>query len=81
MKEFLAKICLDVNKDLFSVIINKTIVEGRFKIDRIEIKTLTYCFRSFNEVLNSDIQAFTDFDHSERFTLLKMTSQLLTIGF
>ena len=57
MREYLSKMCMEIVLAVFEVMINKS-VRSR-QVDRVEVKAITLCFATFNEIMNSDILAFT----------------------
>lgn len=57
MREYLSKMCMEIVLAIFEVMINRS-VRSR-KVDRVEVKAMTLCFAAFNEIMNSEILAFT----------------------
>ena len=57
MREYLSKMCMEIVLAVFEVMINKSVMSR--KVDRVEVKAITLCFAAFNEIMNSDILAFT----------------------
>ncbi len=70
MKEILTKLGVEIITEIFGLIIRQSFNES-ISLNLLEIKTITLCFKYFNEILNKDVQALNDLDQSIRIKLLK----------
>jgi hypothetical protein len=78
MKEFLSNMWLDIVKGIFQVLNKKSVETGI--IHRIEVKSITFAYAAFNEILSNDYQAYSNFDQPDKIKLMQLTSDFLSFG-
>ncbi len=50
MREYLSKMCMEIVKEVFAVIIEKSVLNNG-RLDRLEVKAITKAYASFNVVM------------------------------